>query len=299
MARPPSPYYPLATSNIPTVPTQVKGGLNPWVPGSPLYMPVYGYPTSLMQDQNPNYPYVYVSVIDSVTKYTIQFVIALPLPNTCKTLYGATWEELNLGLVANQVDLAIQGGQDWSKLDKDKFLGYAKNAAAEGALVGATNMAENTGFSEVAGAVARQMGYMINPHAAVLFKGMPFRELNFNWTLYPKNPQESTQIKSLIFALKWAMHPELSVGAQVSGQQSALNAAFLKYPLNFVIEVMAPHNKVLFRTSAMALLQCEVEYCGAGRPAFFQWSDDPVAINLTLAFKELEIITRSRIEEGW
>lgn len=289
------PYYPPSTK-IPSPPGQVEGGINPWTPGAPLYLPVYGYPTSLMQDQNPNYPYVYISVVDSVVKYQLQFVLALPLPNSCKVSYAADWEELNLGFLANIVDQGMKAYRDWDTFTGKQFGQMASQAAKEAAALSGTSLSEVMGQSEVSQAAQRQLGYMINPHAAVLFKGVPFRQLNFNWTLYPKNKQESQQIHNLIYALKWSMHPDLPVGSN----QSALNVAFLKYPLNFVIEILAPHSLLLFRTSAMALMNCEVEYCGAGRPAFFQApSDRPVAINLALTFKELEIITRKRIEQGW
>ena len=274
------PYFP-PTTTIPTVPTRVPANPN-GDSSTPFYLPVYAYPTSLLQDQNPNYPYLHISVVDSVVTYGLQFVVALPMPNSCKTSYGAIWEELNLGQIANLVDEGVGQG----KITKENVLA--------GVASGITNVAETMGQGEVANAISRRLGLMINPHAAVIFKGMPFRELSFTWTFYPKNSVESLQIKSLIYSLKWAMHPEL-----VNSGGPSINAAGMKYPMNFVVEVFAPRTKILFRTSAMALINCEVEYCGAGRPSFFQYSDDPVAINVTLTFKELEIITRKRIEQGW
>jgi hypothetical protein len=46
------------------------------------------------------------------------------------------------------------------------------------------------------------------------------------------------------------------------------------------------------------LLACNVEYNGAGVPAFFK-SSHPVCITMSLHFRENEILTKQRIREGW
>ncbi len=269
------------------LPFDVPTGVKPNVIAGhdvPWYSPTLAYPISLKNETLPGQPYLHITVVDPVVNYNVKFVMGLYLPNSCRVMYDARWEELDMEFLGSLV-----------RFTKSEFwtLPEIAEAQKEGGYRMSKNVSDQFLSSQVFSELEKQRGKMLNPHAAVIFKGMGFRGFQFNFTFMPKNPSESKEVKSIIYAFKYAMHPELT------GRGDAFSSGFMNYPWNFLIDIFAPNGLLLFRTSVMALLNAEVEYCAAGRPAFFQRTDDPVAINLNLTFKEMEILTRERIAQGY
>lgn len=257
--------------------------------------PAYAYPADLLNTMK-GMPFIHLNVVDSVALKRSKFAVGLPFPTSVKVSYNANWESINLGAFTGALTRAAEdakrkwGEQGWM----DMATSTAKRVGV-GMLAGVANAAGQTAdeftlLNAQAGAEIAARA-QVNPHAALRFMGMAFREFILDFVLLPKNEKESEEIKNIIFQLKYAMHPEGSGGG-------AAQSAYFSYPNEFIIGFYAPNLKNLFRTSPCELISCSIEYAGAGVPAFFR-DDKPVCLLLSLHFKESEILTKERITQGW
>lgn len=126
-----------------------------------------------------------------------------------------------------------------------------------------------------------------NPFREQFFERVDFRTFNFRHTFMPKNETEMNSVKDIIKCFKFHMHPEL-VGTH--------NLMFL-YPSEFLIKYMyrGEENPYFNKISTCVLEDMNVEY-GGDIFATFE-TGAPVEVNMTLRFKELELITKQRILE--
>jgi len=98
---------------------------------------------------------------------------------------------------------------------------------------------------------------ILDPQAALLFKGVEFREFQFDFQLLARTKEESENIRKIIKTFKWAMHP--AKGGGVTWQ----------YPCFFEIYLLTPTRKYMFNIMNSALIRMDVDYGGSGIPAFF------------------------------
>jgi hypothetical protein len=102
----------------------------------------------------------------------------------------------------------------------------------------------------------------------------------------PKNENESNAVYNIINKFKEHMHPELAAGG-----------AFFLYPSEF--EIAYYHNNkentYFNKIATCALTDMSVEYGGEQLSSFKDGS--PTEINLTLSFRELELITKETIRD--
>jgi hypothetical protein len=247
--------------------------------------PSLAFPKNIREGAT-NEPFIHINVMDPVAKNArTNFAVGLQMPTSIRVAYNANWQEIPLGAIGQAARLLTEGGADLIATG----IGAAEQLAAKGAI----NLGQYTGTNIGAGI---QIGkrIMVNPHAALQFEGMHFREFKLDFTFFPKSVADSVELDEIIFQLKYAMHPE---GFGQENGAAALSQ-FWGYPQNFRLGFYAPNYKWLFRTSPCALLGCEVEYNGAGLPAFFKTTSDPVCIQMSLHFKELELLTKASIQEG-
>lgn len=112
-----------------------------------------------------------------------------------------------------------------------------------------------------------------------------------------RNAGESDAIRDIIKSFKAGMHPSVA----------PRNSRFWVYPDSFNITLMVPNvanmpgeaAPYLFQIKNAVLENMEVNYAGSGIPSFFGETGAPVDIRMTLQFKELDILTREQIIEGY
>ena len=105
----------------------------------------------------------------------------------------------------------------------------------------------------------------------------------------PKSAEEAQKVRDIIKMFKFHMHPELVGG---------LGLMFL-YPSEFEIKYMyrGEENTYFNKISTCVLEDMNVEY---GGDIFASFEDgQPVEVNMSLRFKELEVLTKERIAEGF
>ena len=117
----------------------------------------------------------------------------------------------------------------------------------------------------------------------------------YNFKMIPKSKEEADEIRKIIYAFKFNMLPEM-----VNGRASST----MSFPNTFDIEYRYQNtdNDYLHRVSTCVLENMTVAYGGDRFKTFegVEGEGAPVVeTSINLTFKELELITRERIAEGY
>ena len=127
-----------------------------------------------------------------------------------------------------------------------------------------------------------------NPFREQFFKSVDFRTHNFRYTFMAKSQTEAKNIRHIIKLFKFHMHPELT----------GTGLSFI-YPSEFDIKYYFRdrENKAFDRITSCVLTNMNIEY---GGDIFSTFKDgQPVEVNMSLEFRELELLTKKRIAEGY
>jgi len=257
---------------------------------NPFAAPTFIYPSDLGSPGQE--PYIIFDIRDGVSKAVqSKGTIAMYMPASLKVGYKNNYEEGSTTIL-EYVKKSMGEGGDIT----DKAGTALERWAYEQAIRQGTPIEQLTHHK-------RQL---VNPHMAVLYKGVSFRIFHFEFHLMPRNPQESESIKNIIYSFKYAAHPNAgepdalgNFKTPASSGSGAANSYLFQYPDNFIIGLFSPADDYLFRISTCVLESMDVDYAGSGIPSFFDYTGAPVDIRLTLDFKETEVMTKQRIEEGY
>ena len=118
-------------------------------------------------------------------------------------------------------------------------------------------------------------GVIINPALFLQFKHPNFKSIEMAWTFVADNEQESNTIADIINNLKFYASP------------TRANIGFMTYPDVFFIR-LHPDPKFTFKIKPCIIEAIAADYTGGDIPAFYK-NGAPVAVNLTVRFKEIEI----------
>jgi hypothetical protein len=165
-----------------------------------------------------------------------------------------------------------------SKIGKKLKLGSLAAGGLAGAAAGAT-VVESLGL---------KAGLALNPHLAVLFKGVGLRTFAFQYKFVARNQKESNQLRDIIKRLNYHMHPDYFAG----------NFAF-KYPDEFRIEFSQNRKDWLFNLKDCVMTDMTVNYNGEGMPLFFEDVGGPVSIDISMSFQETKIFTKRDYAEDY
>lgn len=217
--------------------------------------------------------------------FRISDSIALHMEQPPSVKYTMQYANKDLGLLAG---LAGQAGSVTGSL-------LAAGGTGEG--VAASIMAGLAKVPGLAGIPAQEMlqasaKVATNPFREVLFESVDFRTFNFKYRFMPKSIVEVRQIYEIIRLFKFHMHPELSS-----------DRLFLIYPAEFQITYYFANkqNEYFHKLAPAALVDMQVDYGGEQMSSFIpdDMGSPPTEVNLTLTFKELEILTKEKIEKGY
>ena len=139
-------------------------------------------------------------------------------------------------------------------------------------------------------------GRVFSNRMEMVFKGVPRRTFSFQFTMMPKSEAEAKNVREICQMFRFYMAPSFE-GEANSSRTFIVPATFdIEYRL-----IGGGENNFLNKISTSVLTSCEITY-GGERTTFFRPTDGgapPVQTNITLNFKELEIITRERIGAGY
>ena len=139
--------------------------------------------------------------------------------------------------------------------------------------------------------LARTQGAVVNPNLELLFKGPSLRPFNFSFQMGARNEQESLEIMKILRFFKQGGSPQ-----RTSAQY------LVKAPHTFQIEYLhrgedGDQNKFLNKIKECALLSVGVNYTPNNNYATFK-NGAPVAVELSLAFKELDPVFNDEYGDG-
>ena len=167
----------------------------------------------------------------------------------------------------------------------------ASDALAKSAAGVAETLTGGEGLRETG---LKAVGAADNPYMEVLFDKVGMREFNYSFQFAPKNPDETEDIKKIINLFRFHMLPELR------GQASR----FLTIPSEFDIHYMfmgedgaATENHYYHKIATCVLQNLSVDYTPNGVKSFRNGA--PTQINLSLSFKETQMLSKQSVNEGF
>ena len=243
--------------------------------------------------------------------------IVLPIPGNLQVAYQADYENKGLGIIggasAGRVTANSIGRRSISDITNrvvnkfnnlgldDQSLTEVGTAALVGGatVIGAKTGGALAGFLIGAGGIGSvvtgqllQEGIAINPHLAVIFRGIGFREHGFQYKFVARNQSESDTLKNIIEAFRFHMLPSNAIG----GSGTTVGLAF-DYPDEFELSFSEKIKNNLYEIGTSVLKNMQVTYNGENLPIFFEDTGAPVSIALTLQFQEVKLYTRDGFSE--
>lgn len=210
--------------------------------------------------------------------YRITDHVALQLDGPPSVRYAMNYTNKDLGTL-----LGILAGSSFEA----QTVGGGITSATQALGLSLAKLPGAFGAGDLAGAIGKAAGIALNPFREVIFEAVDFRSFNFKYKFLPKSKNETEQIRNIIELFKYHMHPEL--------HESKL---FFVYPSEFQITYWykRDENPYLFKFRPVVLENMDVTY---GGETFSSFNDGaPTEINLTLTFRETEIITKNLIDKG-
>ena len=195
--------------------------------------------------------------------------IALHVPNQLSIRYGINYDAQDTA----GAQLALTGASS-----------EVLNAAGTGAVI--------LGLSSGASAelLQAQTGMAPNPKKENLFKNVDFRTFTFEYQFFPRDEGEARNVLNIIKEFKLHMHPEY---------KDSNNFLFI-YPSEFDIFYYnnGEENMNLHRHTSCVLTEMNVNYTPNALFTSFA-GGMPTQINVQMTFKELAILTKQQIEDGF
>jgi len=149
--------------------------------------------------------------------------------------------------------------------------------------------------------LASLAGYPINPKIEVMFSHTPQRAFRMELLMAPKNQTESETVKNIIDTLRYHAAPEISGNGPIPGTNFGAGIIPLFIPpaeFDITFYHKGQENTKIPRINTCAIEQIEVDYAPSGIYSTFT-NGYPVQVRLSLAFRELEILHKERVAQGF
>ena len=256
----------------------------------------------------------------------IQTSIALYMPPNVSVNYTPNYTDVDVGGLAgaiigtvDMVEKAMAGqlasgeGVNLGKGIFDDFTDMAKKAAYK------TMDAVAPGIRAL---MQVKSGRIISNKMELSFEGVSRREFTYTFVFIPKSEQEAKVIEKIIYMFKYHALPEWADSWEVEGDGKRPGSGggtgkrvvkkstgrSMTIPDTFDIEYMyqGAENNFLNKISTCFCSNVSVQYGGDRYVAYGstknmmdQSGNPPQRTTLTLAFKEMEIMTKNRISQGY
>jgi len=231
-------------------------------------------------------PYTY-TVTPGTTK--INTVIALYTPDTVSTGQHSAYKVESMTEALGVYGQAAAGGTALESMIEQGDFGPIKSFGIE--------MVNDilTGKSAVGQAALKSQGVSTNPQMEVFFSHIDFRTFQFDFLFTPKSEKEAETVKAIIKAFKFHSAPEV----QTSGGFLYSGGRYFIVPSIFEIQMYkdGKSNENVNKYGVCACETVQVDYAPQG---WVTHEDGmPVQTRLTLQFKEMEIMTKDKIQRGY
>ena len=218
--------------------------------------------------------------------------ICMYMPPSVDVKYGADYQDTEIGTGSKMGVEAIQSIlAGTASLDSAKeALKNQTGAIGDGIVKGGTSAIDLIpGFAGSNAVFEMQRGFIKAPRMELAFKGIPKRDFSYEFKMMPKSAAEAEMAKNIIKTFKMYMLPEVKSAASMQ----------LTTPATFDIHYMYldEENMNLNKIGTCVLTNMDVKY---GGDKYKTHADAvPVESSMTLSFKELDLITRDKAEQGF
>ena len=230
--------------------------------------------------------------------HRLKTTIAMYMPSSVQVTYGAQYSDTPIGTVTESAlnaynKLITVGGTEAF----EELTGVGRGVADSLQQLMLGTIGTLPGLQGTREAFEAKTANVIADRLELAFKGINKRNFQYTFKMIPKDRKETEMIRKIIFAFKSNMLPEFK-GTNRAGRRFLV-------PNTFDIKYMygANQNLHLHNISTCVLENMSVSYGGERYKTF---SPDPggegaqpVETSITLNFKELELITRERVHEGY
>ena len=226
----------------------------------------------------------------------ISDAVSIYLPPNVQDSTSATYNDSKTGvagfLIASGA-AALKEGGDAAAITKSIVAG-TKGLLGDSAARAIGGVAELAGAEGVEALTKKAFGNADNPYMEVLFDSMNLRTFSYNFNFAPKSQEEAYEVQRIIQLFRFHMAPELRPGVN----------RYLGLPSQFDIHYMflsksgqTSENNFYNKISTCVLQNCDVNYTPNGVKSFEDGG--PTATTMTLTFKEIELLTKDKIAEGF
>ena len=209
--------------------------------------------------------------------------ITLYMPAQIQVSQKANYGEAEIGLlVAGAIGSfkGVAGG-----LKNIDISAVGQTAKDEGFSIGVKAL-EGAGATGAEAALAISRGETTNNRTEMKFEGIDRRSFQFSFRLLPRSADEARDIQEIVTLFRYHSMPSFT--------DDSLGRT-LKAPSTFDIEYYPQEH--LHRIGTSALEAVDVKF-GGERVQFFK-DNQPAETELTLTFKELDIVTREKVAKGF
>lgn len=217
--------------------------------------------------------------------------IDLYMPNEVQTSYSADWGQEELGVLGSAADAAagISNIDSWD--DAAGAWEVVKSSLKESGVRTAASAVQSLTPLNFETLRKTATSTIANPYMEVLFNGVQNRTFSFTFKMIPRSRRERDAVKAIVDEFKFHRAPEFKYGSQSN---------YMLFPSEFDIQFLNQigENPWLFKISTCALTNMDVNYSPEGQYASHD-DGSPFATEMTLAFTELEILTKESHEQGY
>lgn len=238
--------------------------------------------------------------------------IWLYMPQSINASYSIEYADINLGAIGQNVigNYDTYAGMNAEQVGSAlKELGGTMMDQVQMGTIGSAIGLANQGLGLEGGSLsgsdvsALKDGKAFNPYMENVFKGVGFRQHPFQFKFLIRSADEGVQVKGIIKTLKEAMHPDFDGD----------NNKFLKIPDLFDIRFVRNEaagstgggvtTDVLYKFKPCVLTALTVNYTPDGYytvPGDIitgKWDNISLAVDISLQFKETQILTKKDFKE--
>ena len=223
--------------------------------------------------------------------------VSMFMPAQVATTYSANYTDTGMGMFVgdalNIYDELKRKGMREADITKS-LQGVASGVGnlAELALTNTLGSGVVPGLSGLREARGITTGEIISERMELAFKGINKRQFQYTFKMIPKSAAEADEIKSIIHLFKRNMLPEMT-GGDGSGRRMTIPNTFnIQYMYN------GADNNFLHKIGECVLENFSVSYGGEKYATYNPTANGapPVETTITLAFKELDLVTRAGVE---
>ena len=222
--------------------------------------------------------------------------VSLYLPPNVEETTSAKYEEAATGIAGFLVSAFGKkelAGMDAAQLTRK--LGGGLEGIAKDMTFRAIGLAgELVGAEGVEALAKKAFGEASNPYMEVLFDQMSLRTFTYNFQFAPRNEDEAFMVQSIIQLFRFHMAPELRPNVN---RYVGLPSQFDIHYMFLSKDGVASENNYYNKIATCVLQDCKVNYTPNGVKSFEDGG--PTQTTMTLTFKEIELLTKDKIAQGF